>query len=894
MNFNLEEIALKKKEIYDILDSSPKGLSSQEVASRIIKYGKNELIIHRITPWYILLGKEFMELFPLLLLFASILSFFIHSISPKEGYDIISYALLGVVIINALFSFFQKHKVEKVMEHFMKYLPQKVVVLRDNEEEEVEITQLVPGDIIKLQEGDKIPADCIVIESEELRVDESILTGESSPIRKEAIGCKNVKDCIIYSGTSVIRGEVTAIVVNTGKNTRFASISHLTQSVKHDLTPMQKEIKVFVRKITYIALSVGIIFFVLGIFLKQSFWTNIVFAIGIIVANVPEGLLPTITLALTQASQRMAKKNALVKRIVSVETLGSTTVICTDKTGTLTQNKLKVVKLFLNMKEISYDKEWVLNIKTNPAKNIAFNVLSLCNKTELVVEEDLSKRYVGDHTEISLREFVDSIENSEEIKKNFKLIAEKPFSSEDKFMVTVHKNDKFENYVSVKGAPEVVLEMCKDIYLDGKIRRLTDKEKKEIEKHYKKFAGGGLRVLGLAYATRSVYLDRPKNLIFLGLVGMRDPPREEVFEAVKLCKKAGIKIIVISGDRSETVKAIASEVGISDNPTIITGDILKDMSEESLCEILKTKEILFARTLPEQKFMIVNALKKNGEVVAVTGDGVNDAPAIKRADIGISMGSGTDVAKEVADVILLDDNFATIVSAIQEGRTVYDNIKKFITYILTSNIPEIFPFIAYVLFPIPLPLTIIQILSIDLVTDMLPAIGLGNETSEKDVMTRPPRKEKLVTAKTFLTSYGIIGPLEALFAFVVFFTILFYGGWRYGAQLDNSTSLYMQATGAFLATIIFCQIGNVMGCRTNRESALRRINRWNPWIFGGIVFEIVFIFAIINIPVFWNIFSTHPLPMWVWLMMIPAPFLIFFAEEVRKLLGRKGIKFFSI
>jgi len=380
-------------------------------------------------------------------------------------------------------------------------------------------------------------------------------------------------------------------------------------------------------------------------------------------------------------------------------------------------------------------------------------------------------------------------------------------------------------------------------------------------------------------------------LVFVGLVAMVDPPRPEVPAAVAACKTAGIRIIVMSGDKGETVSYIARKLGIVDHPRVIDGDELAVMDNEQLITALKQEQIAFARIAPEQKLTIVDALKQMEEVVAMTGDGVNDAPALKRADIGVSMGRrGTDVAKEASDIILLDDNFATIIKAIEEGRAVYDNIKKFITYILTSNIPEILPFIAYVLLPVPLPITVIQILAIDLITDILPAIGLGNEAPEADIMHRPPRRrdERLVSGKTFLRSYGIIGPVEAAMSFTVFFVVLYAGGWSWGMALESSAPLYGQAAGAFLATIIFSQIGNVMACRTNRLSAVPYLVRWNLWITAGIVVEVVFILTIIYLSVFNPFFSTYALDIFVWPLILIAPMLIFIIEELRKYLVRHG------
>ncbi|MBN2377483.1 MAG: cation-transporting P-type ATPase [Sedimentisphaerales bacterium] len=466
-------------------------------------------------------------------------------------------------------------------------------------------------------------------------------------------------------------------------------------------------------------------------------------------------------------------------------------------------------------------------------------------------------------------------------------------------MYSTYKTADGSFYLTAKGAPGVLIEKCVQVHTETGVRELTGDEKQKILAASNAYAEDGRRVLALAYQIVQAPDAEAGNLVFTGLVAMMDMPRPEVPRAVEECKSAGIRVIVISGDKAETVRSIARRVGVAEDPHIVTGDKLAEMSAEELKQTLKDNyEVIFARTAPEQKLKIVDVLKEMDEVVAVTGDGVNDAPALKRADIGVSMGlSGTDVAKEASDIILLDDNFATIVNAIEEGRTVYDNIKKFITYILTSNIPEILPFILYVLFPIPLPITVIQILAIDLITDILPAIGLGNEPPEPDIMMRPPRRrtERLVSLKTFLRSYGIIGPAEAALSFVVFFLILAGGEWAWGERLSASNTLYRQAAAGFLATIIFCQIGNVMACRTNRQSAARHVFKFNSWITAGVAVELAFIFGILYLPVdvIHHFFTTAPLPLRIWPVIVLTPFVIFGLEEIRKFLVRRGANILS-
>jgi sodium/potassium-transporting ATPase subunit alpha len=531
----------------------------------------------------------------------------------------------------------------------------------------------------------------------------------------------------------------------------------------------------------------------------------------------------------------------------------------------------------------------------NMASHTMTEIMVLCNDVIMTNGRKGGPLFQGDPTEVALAEFANVNTSYDSLGSRFTLLESQPFDANKKYMWNSYLTEGNTRYMTVKGAPDVVLGLCSQVHSDGAVRELSDDERDLLMEQVDAYANQGLRVLTVAYREigEEASVD---NLVFVGHIAMVDPPRPEVPAAVQACKTAGIRIIVISGDKGETVSYIARQLGIVTAPKVITGEALDGMDMEELVEALCAGEVVFARIAPEQKLDIVKALKEMDEVVAVTGDGVNDAPALKRADIGVSMGKrGTDVAKEASDIILLDDNFATIVKAIEEGRTVYDNIKKFITYILTSNIPEILPFIAYVLFPIPLPITVIQILSIDLITDILPAIGLGNEPTEKDVMQRPPtsKDDRLVSYRTFIRSYGIIGMAEATLSFAVFFLVLYHGGWHWGMTTSPVPGLFAEASAAFLATIIFCQIGNVMACRTNRQSALPYIGRFNHWIVLGIIVEIVFILLITNVPSLYHMFSSAAMPVWVWVMIIVAPLVIFGIEELRKWLARHGLRMLS-
>jgi sodium/potassium-transporting ATPase subunit alpha len=862
---------LKKEEVFRSLVTSENGLSEEEAKRRFSEFGPNEIKEAKKTPLSIRFLKQFTHFLAILLWIGAGLAFLSEYLHPGEGMLTLGLAIIGVIFINAIFTFIQEYRAEKSIEKLKLLLPFYVKVIREGREKEIPAREVVPGDLIILSEGDKVPADSRLIDTTYLMVNNASLTGESEPVPLQHEPCEGElieSRNITFAGTTVVSGSGKAVVFATGMRTEFGRIAHLTSAVEAGLSPLQKEIVKVTRIIAFLATVMGIVFFFIGQFIGRGFWENFIFAIGIIVANVPEGLLPTVTLSLAMGSQRMAKRKALIKTLTSVETLGSVTAICTDKTGTLTQNKMEVKKI------------WTVDSQP-PTLNTLMEAAYLCNNAKFI-----DGQYKGDPTEIALLRYA---------KENFEIEAERiseiPFDSERKRMTTVNMINGL-GFAFTKGAMESVLPLCSSLLINGGKIPLDETHKKQIMDAYHSLMDKGLRVLSFAYSELQTLNSEPeKDMSFVGLIGLEDPPRPEVPQAIRKCHEAGIKVIMITGDGGRTALAIAREIGlVKGNPVVIEGHEFVKISDRELRERLSEKEIIFARMTPKHKLRIVSLLKEMGERVAVTGDGVNDAPALKKADIGIAMGiAGTDVAKEAADMILLDDNFATIVNAVEEGRTVYENIRRFISYIFSSNIPEIVPYLAYVLFRIPLPLTIMQILAVDLGTDMLPALALGAEKPTKDLMKQPPRDpgERLLNLKLLSRAYLFLGPIEAIAGLFGFFYVLKSGNWQWGEMLPSNNLLYMQATTACLTAIIVTQIANVFACRSFRESVFSIGFFSNRLIFIGIAFEIALQLFIVYHPWGNAIFSTSPIPLSVWIVLIPFAVILFVVEEARKVMAKR-------
>ncbi|HEX9156142.1 MAG TPA: cation-transporting P-type ATPase, partial [Nitrospira sp.] len=905
--------------IFKQLETDPGGLSLEEATRRLSRYGRNVLI--EPDHYSLLRGlvRQFTHFLAVLLWIAAGLAFAAEFMRPGEGMATLGWAILGVIIINAVFAFLQEYKAEHAVQALRRLLPDKAWVTRGGQSVEISRKEIVPGDLLILEEGERVPADARLVEATGMRVDNAALTGESKPKRRTAEAAENGHwldlPNLVFAGTTILSGHGRAVVFATGMRSEFGKIANLTTTVETSLGPLQKEIIKVTRIVAAISLAMGTAFFVIGLWTGLGFWISAIFGIGIIVANVPEGLLPTVTLSLAMGSQRMAKRHALIKHLSSVETLGCTTVICTDKTGTLTENRMKVDRVYadglvIESREGCFFTRGRIVSNTDAERwQSLFDALLHCHNAKRVRHSDGRFVVTGDPTEVALVEF--TIDHGLAHRPPLRRMGELAFDADRKRMSTLHWSEG-RLIAFTKGAPESVLALCTKAQIHGEVVTMTSDDRARILSQSRSFAEQAYRVLAIAMrevAHQPEHIEVEtieEDLTFLGLVAMMDPPHREVPDAIVKCRKAGVRVVMITGDHPLTALAIGRKIGLVPNravqqPTgfvpVIEGSQLDGMSEEQLRQLLTPSrsgepDPIFARMAPRHKLRVVSTLKEMGEVVAVTGDGVNDAPALKKADIGVAMGiAGTDVAKEIADMILLDDNFATIVSAIEEGRAVYENIRKFTSYILASNVPEIVPFLGYGFIGMPLALTIPQVLAVDLGTDMIPALGLGTERPLAGVMDIPPRPrtERLLNRPLLLRSYLFLGGIEAIVAMGGFFLYLFANGWTWGTPLSWSSPLYKEATTVTFAGIVLAQVANVFACRSHRVPAYRLGWFSNPLILWGIATELSILVLITYTPMGHKIFGTSPLPFWIFGPVALGALVLLFAEEGRKIIANRAI-----
>ncbi len=881
------------------LRSSREGLSTREAQRRLAQYGPNELRHRGGWRWPGELARQLTHPLALLLWLAA-------GLSLAVGSQTVAIAVLLVIVLNAAFAFIQELQAGRAVEALARYMPQHATVLRDGAPQVIEATGLIPGDVVVLEEGDRIAADMRLL-SGALEVDLSTLTGESVPALRSAelqdsdVPRLAARD-LIFSGTSATGGEAHAVVFATGMHTELGRIAALSERVKAQPSPLEGQVRRVAWLIAAIAVGMAVAFVPLAIFgAGLSPKESVVFAVGLLAGNVPEGLLPVITLALAVAVSLLARRGALVKRLSAVETLGSTDVICTDKTGTLTENRMRPIAAWTLAGERTFEENATLSseAQTHALRALA-EAASGCNDARL--EPD--GQSVGDPTEIALllgaRALGADIQPAtrERCRRH-----RYNFDPQLKLMSTLDSSNEGER-VHTKGAPESVLPRCTStVDEDGRKRPLDPDRSDRITRQVESYAQQGLRVLALAEKPLPAAGEAPvreqaeRELCFLGLMTMLDPPRAEVADAVARCHAAGIRIIVITGDHPLTAAAIARQVGIgAEDSKVVLAERFDHTHEREIEQLLADGgEVIFARASPEAKLHIAEALRAQGHVVAMTGDGVNDAPALRRADIGVAMGrSGTDVAREAATMVLTDDDFATIVTAIEAGRQVYDNVRKFIVYIFAHATPEVLPFIVFALAggAIPLPLPVLLLLTFDVATETLPSLALGRDPAEPGIMGRPPRprSEGVIRGPMLVRAWLYLGLLIALLSLDGFFLVLGGAGWHPGDPTDTGTPLhhaYLQATTMTFLGMIAGQIGTAFAVRTQRAS-LRSIGAFsNPYLLLGIAAEILVAAIVVYAPPLQSLLSTAGPPPKDLLLLLAFPVIVWSSDELRRYLLRR-------
>lgn len=909
--------ALRPTEVFSALETSPDGLPSGEVPARLSLYGANTLPEPAILPAWRRIATHAAHPMALVLWVTGLLALI-------TGHPTLPWIIWFVVVINAVFSYWQEHRAERAMAALADLLPRQTRVVRDGQETRVPTGEIVPGDVLVLAQGDNIPADARIVEQYGLRINQATLTGEAMALPKtdEASVRDGLTDLerpnLVFAGSSVVSGMGRAVVFETGSSTQFGRIARLTQVAEEAPSPLQQEIVRLTRILSIAALGIGAVVFAVGITdVGMGPTEAFILAIGILVAALPEGLRPTLTLSLTIAVQRLARRGVLVKTPATLETLGRVSVVCTDKSGTLTHNQMTVREIWVSGRQMQvsgtgYEPAGSLaspDGNTPPTADIQalLTAAALCNNARLIPPSPDRPEWgaLGDQTEAALR--VCALKGQRDgnvLAQAYPRIHELPFEATRRLMSTIHRNGEGE-IAFVKGAIKEVLQQCTCILFDGEERQLDDNMRRQIVAINDEYAHRALRVLALAQRKlpprQGAYTPDTveRGLTFLGLAAMMDPPRPEVAAAMKTFREAGIRVVIITGDYGLTAESMARRLGMlsSQHPLILTGADIDAMSDAELQATVE-QEVIFARVAPEHKLRVVSAFQARGEVVAVSGDGVNDGPALRKADIGVAMGrSGTDVAREAADLILINDNFGAITNAIEEGRAVFQNIRKFITYILASNVPEILPFVMTALFDLPLALGVAQILAIDLGTDLLPALALGAERPEPDVMAKPPRSRWSRLIDQSLVARAIwLGSIETLLCYAGFFAIyeLSGRGILLSRLIDLSAlpligqlalspeAVYVLAATTFFAGVVMGQIGSAFTSR--REISGVHHLGWlsNRLLLAGIAFEVVLVLLLIYWRPLASMFGHLPLPPALWLGLILYGPILYGLDRVRK------------
>ena len=883
-------------EVFRELRSSANGLTSREAARRRLVYGTNTLDQGTGRRWWRDLLKQFTQPLALLLSVAAVLAW-------AGGTRALAAAVVAVIVLNAAFAFVQERQAQRAVDVLSAFLPPTAHVVRDGVRQHVPAAELVPGDVLVLSEGDGISADARLIDGT-VQIDLSALTGESVPTVRSGADSPETRSLLeahdlVFSGTTCTGGEATAVVTRIGMHTEIGRIAALSQRGDPAPSPLELQVRRVTWIIAAISFVIGAAFVPAGVAAGLGLGAALTFSIGLIVANVPEGLLPTITLALASGVRQLARRGAVVKRLSAVETLGSVTVICTDKTGTLTQNRMRATRLWMLGEEVG-----VRDAGSDRRTQLLVDSAAACTTAEPAssTQPDGS----GDPTELAL--LVLAGDRGAPLSLQDRASRRRAifhFDPHVQRMTTIDTETAAGQgppvlAVHTKGAPESVLPSCAAaMHVDGGESRLDDALRATVQQVLDEYAAQGLRVLAVARRQLPTTADVPverataeADLTLIGLVALLDPAREAVPGAVAQAHRAGIRIHVITGDYGPTAANIARQVGIGDAASpIVTGDELDQLTDAALDALLgRGDEIVFARISPEGKLRICEALQSLGDVVAMTGDGVNDAPALRHADIGVAMGrSGTDVAREAATMVLTDDDFATIVAAIGAGRQVFDNVRKFVLYIFAHAVPEVVPFLVFALSggAVPLPLTVLQILAIDLGTETLPALALGREPAEPGAMSRPPRPRGtgVIDRALLVRAWLLLGSVSAVLVMGGFFLTLLRAGWHPGDPTGPGTALhhaYLQATTMTFAGIVACQVGTAFAARTDRAS-LFTVGLWsNPLLLWGIAFELAFTAAVIYLPFAQDVFGTTGLGVGQIAVLLPYPVLVWGVDELAR------------
>ena len=890
------------------LRSNSAGLSEAEAANRLAEFGSNELRESGIkSPWLIFLD-QLKELMVIILIIAAVISALLGDYSD-------AIAIGAIVILNAILGFSQEYRAEKAMAALKKLAVPSVKVRRDGEVREISAVSLVPGDIVLLEAGNFVAADCRVLESADLQTQEAALTGESLPVRKISDGLEQPdlalgdRRNMVYMGTYITAGRGEAIVAETGMRTELGRIAGLIQTVRQEATPLQKRLGQLGKVLAAAAFLLVLVIFALGWFRGDDHKILFLTAVSIAVAAVPEGLPAVMTIALTLGAQRMLKRRVLIRKLSAVETLGSVTVICSDKTGTLTENQMTATIFQLPDRKVeiqdSSSRDYLIEFPElkRPEFNLLLAGAALCNDSVMKANSGTTSNSVplGDPTETAL---VVAAARSGLLKPDLDSVlprtTEVPFTSERKRMTTVHRYPsdpkvvpagirmacpgEGESYIVVtKGAVDVLLGLSDSVWINGERESLSESWRERLFAENDKLAANGMRVLGVAFRCQRLVPpkadadDLEHGLVFIGMIGMIDPPRREAAPAVDTCKTAGIRPMMITGDHPLTARYVATQLGISDNGGVVTGTQLERTSPEEL-EKLTDSAAVYARVSPEHKLRIVEGLHRRGHIVAMTGDGVNDAPALKKADIGVAMGiTGTDVSKEAADMVLLDDNFASIVAAVEEGRVIYDNIRKFIRYILATNSGEIWLMLVAPLLGMPLPLLPLQILWMNLVTDGLPALALGVDPAESDTMRRPPRPPReSMFARGMGRQIIWVGMLMGLLSLAI--------GYGYWTEHDPTWQTMI------FTTLTLSQMANVMAIRSESRSLFEIGILSNKPLLGAVGLTVMLQLALLYVPFLQSIFNTVALPVQDLVLTVLVSSAIFWAVELEKWLLRKKMR----